>query len=135
MKSGESIMKDFFRFDYEMSKRRLIPASVIFVIVAIWAAFAVDKNADFLTIVAAVVAFGLMIGGLVYTWRIVSSIMKPSVDENGNTYEAGGVNGMIMRFGLAMTLGIVLGGFLFAIDIIRTISYKIHLKRTSNDNQ
>ena len=125
-------MRGFLRYDYGVSKKRIIPASVIFIIACIWAFFTgVTQNVDFITATIGLIGIGLMVGGLLYSWRVAAGIMKPGGynEYTKETFYYGGASGASLQFALGIVLGCMLGGILFAIDILSTIIYIIYSKK------
>ncbi|SEW31772.1 hypothetical protein [[Clostridium] fimetarium] len=128
-------MRDFLRYDYEVSKKRLIPAFVIFIIAVLYSLFTgVAQNIDFFSATLGLIGIGLLVGGLIYSWRVAAGIMKPGGynEYTNETFYYGGISGAALQFGLGIVLGCMLGGILFAIDILRTIIFIIYSKKTAN---
>lgn len=121
-------MRKIFEYDFDESKRKITISTIVFIIAFIYVVTTHDMN-DGGSLWAHIVAaglFGFLIGGFPYGWKLARAIMRPHYNEfTDEYYYPGGIQGIVILFPIGFTLGLFVGGILFAIDIIRTILYLV----------
>lgn len=128
-------MKNFFKLDSNLRKKRLIRSAIIFPIAAVILVICNDKGISFsLDYFLALFIVSTMVSGFPYGWNICRNIIRGSYiydDVTGNYYPDNRLMTIVMLYPLAFTVGLFVGGISLVIDFLMFLLPTIYEKFTN----
>ena len=115
-------MKQIFKLDPEIRKKRLIRSAIIFPISIVVILFANYQNITFsIELLTSLLILATMFSGFPYGWNIARNIILSSYrynDITGEYYHDNSLMTTIFLYPVALTVGLVVGGILLVIDLL-----------------